>query len=248
MPDIKTHQKIKIILIQFIIKIENYNIQPTIHVVMTTYTPFDVYGNLVKMMGYRNLTLTSDILPKQKLIESLNNYEHVTISGSRPRTDVRDEARARVVMIAPGSKYANKSQDFKKLVKALMKSAGDATEVMFISMNPLTRQIKKYLADDFKVEYPGIYTEDYDYSIFMIEAPAHAQVDKHIIMSRAEAQAFCDRHYLQQRKLPFILAGDTQAVWIGLRPGMVCKIIRVSETAGIAETMRYCVPGAIIPL
>ena len=196
------------------------------------------------MTKYRNLTVVSEILQKQKFMETLNNYEYVAISGKRPKTDTRGEAVAKIVMLAPGTKFAKKSADFKKLLKTLMKSS-DCTEIMFVSEDPLTISIKKYLDDEFHNDYIGIYAEHYDYGIFMIETPAHSQVDRHEILSASAAEDFLWEYYIQKKDLAHILTGDPQAVWLGMRAGMVCKIVRVSETAGSAEVYKVCVNGPL---
>lgn len=210
---------------------------------MEKYIPEDIYNNLLRMLTYRKIIQTSETLPKQKLIDTLNNFEYVVISGNRPATDLRGEARARIVLIAPGSKYANKSPEFKKLIKILMRD-GNFNELMFVSDRPLTIHIYKYI-DEFKAENPNIYIEAYDYSMFIIEIPAHDSSCPHEIMSKEEIAKFCHDHYTFPERLELILTGDPQAVWIGLRHGMVCRITRLSETAGTAITYRYCISGNI---
>jgi DNA-directed RNA polymerase subunit H len=213
---------------------------------MDKYMPADVYDNLIKLLSYRNLTLTSEKLLPQKLSEALNNYEYVIISGSREATDIRGEARAKIVLIAPNSKYANKSPEFKKLIKALMKDTG-FNELMFVSEQPLTIHIIKYL-DEFKKENKNIYVEEYEYSMFGIEKPAHVMVPKHIIMSQKEVDEFCYKYYTAPKNQQHIYSGDPQAVWIGLRPGMMCRVLRLSETAGEAIAYKYCIPGSVNPI
>ncbi len=213
---------------------------------MEKYMPADVYENLIKLLSYRNLTLTSDRLSSQKLSESLNNYEYTIISGSREATDIRGEARSKIVLIAPNSKYANKSPEFKKLIKALMKDVG-FNELMFVSEQPLTIHIIKYL-QEFKEQNKNIYLEHYEYSMFGIEKPAHIMACKHTIMSQKEVEEFCHKHYTFPENQQRILSGDPQAVWIGLRPGMMCRVLRISETAGNAIAYKYCIHGSVNPL
>jgi DNA-directed RNA polymerase subunit H (RpoH/RPB5) len=195
------------------------------------------------MLQYRNLNNTGNEMPKQKLIESLNNYEYVTCTGSRPQTDIRPAADAKIILIAPGSKYANKTPEFKKLIKMLMKEK-NFNELMFVSEQPLTIHIKKYLIE-FKASNPTIYVEDYSYDLFLIELPKHASACPHEIVSKETIDKWCYDHYTLPERLSLILSGDPQAVWIGLRPGMVCRIVRLSETAGSAITYRYCIAGGV---
>lgn len=48
-------------------------------------------------------------------------------------------------------------------------------------------------------------------------------------------------HIQEISKLPHILESDPVAMFIGLRPGEVCKITRPSQSAGVHIVYRYCV-------
>lgn len=208
---------------------------------MEEFLPGQVYDNLIKMMKYRNTTLSNPALIADTVVQKLNHYEFVTIQGHRPKTDPRGEAIVIVILIAPNSKYANKSGDFKKLLKGLPKSkTGDTLEVMFVSEEPLTIHIKKHLIQ-YRQQNPKILLEDYDYSIFEIETPKHSSVPPHSIASDEEVREYCDTHFTSKEFFPKIIQTEAQAVWLGLRPGMVARIERVSETAGRAIAYRYCI-------
>lgn len=210
---------------------------------METYVPGEVYNNLVKMMKYRGVKLSSDPLDSDVVVQKLNHYEFVTISGTRGKDDIRGEATVMVILIAPNSKYSNKSGDFKKLLKGLPKTKpGENLEVMFVSEEELTIHIRKAIAS-FKQENPKILIEDYNYKIFMLENPKHESVPEHTIPSEEEIQEFCTMHYKDRNSFPKILQSDAQAVWLGLRPGMCVKVKRISETAGYAYTYRICIKG-----
>uniref|UniRef100_A0A6C0L1X7 RNA polymerase subunit H/Rpb5 C-terminal domain-containing protein n=1 Tax=viral metagenome TaxID=1070528 RepID=A0A6C0L1X7_9ZZZZ len=47
-------------------------------------------------------------------------------------------------------------------------------------------------------------------------------------------------HIPSLEKLPIILDNDPQAMFIGLRPGELCKIVRPSLSAGVHIAYRYC--------
>lgn len=205
---------------------------------MEVYIPFNVYTNIVKMFKYRNIKLRGDQLTEDQVVQRLNHYEFVIIIGDRG-DDIRGAAECYVILIAPNSKYSGKSLDFKKLLKGLPKKT-EGLEVMFVSEFAFTIHIKKQLIA-FKHENPKVYVEDYDYEKFLIEFPKHVSAPKHVIATDAEVQAHCDRHYTTKDKLPKIPVTDTQAVWIGLKPGMVAKIFRISETAGTAIAYRICI-------
>lgn len=210
---------------------------------MEIYVPGEVYTNLVKMMEYRGIKLSTPPLTPDTVVQKLNHYEFVMLSGTRGKEDSRGAADTTVILIAPNSKYSGKSGDFKKLLKYLPKvQPGVRLEVIFVSEYELTTHIKKQILA-FKQENPDIHIENYDYEIFMLENPKHVSVPPHSIPSEEEVSEFCRLHYKDRTTFPKILQSDAQAVWLGLRPGMVVKIDRVSETAGRAIAYRYCVKG-----
>lgn len=203
---------------------------------MSFYTPGRVYENLIKMMEYRNVALAEPALTTDIVSQKLNHFEYVIIHGKRPSTDMRGEAAVYVILLSPTSKYAAKSAEFKKLLKVLPKTK---IEVVFISEEPLTIHIKKVLVQ-IRLEML-IAIEDYPYSIFMIEAPKHESVPIHTIATDAEVAEFCIEHFTTRERFPKIIQSDVQAVWLGLKPGMVVRVDRISETAGTAIAYRYCV-------
>jgi DNA-directed RNA polymerase subunit H len=203
---------------------------------MEAYIPYNVYTNIVKMFGYRNIQLRGEPLAEDQIVQKLNHYEFVTIIGSRGN-DPRGAADCYVILIAPGSKYSNKSQDFKKLLRGIP-DKNEGLEVMFVSEEKFTVHIEKQVAQ-FKATKPKVYVENYDYEMFIIEKPRHESTPPHSIATEAEVDEICQRHYTTKDKFPKIPVTDTQAVWIGAKLGMVVKVIRVSETAGTAIAYRY---------
>jgi DNA-directed RNA polymerase subunit H (RpoH/RPB5) len=210
---------------------------------MDVYVPGEVYLNLVKMMKYRGVELTMDPLTPASLVQKLNHYEFVTITGHRKKSDPRGEAKVIVIFIAPNSKYSNKSGDFKKLLKGLPKVQADENlDVIFVSEHVLTVHIKKHITA-FRSANPRVYIEDHDYEIFMLENPKHEIVPEHTIASDEEVEKFCRLHYKDKNSFPKINSTDAQAVWLGLRPGMCVKVKRISETAGFSYIYRICKHG-----
>lgn len=204
---------------------------------MDEYIPGHVYTNIVKMAEYRGIVLSSAALDKSEVVQKLNHFEFVTISGKR------GDVLTMMILIAPSSKYATKSGDFKKLLKGLPKiKESEKLDVVFVSEYALTIHIRKQILA-FRTENPRIHIENHDYELFLIEIPKHSSVPKHVIPSAEEVEEFCNMHYTNPANFPKILQSDAVAVWIGLRPGMVVKVYRISETAGSAVVYRVCVKG-----
>jgi DNA-directed RNA polymerase subunit H (RpoH/RPB5) len=203
-----------------------------------------VYTNLVKMLAYRNVVQVGSALTMDDLAQRLNNLEYVTINGTRGADDVRGAATVIIVLIAPGSKYSAKSAEFKKIIKGLPKTKpGEQLEVIFVSSESLTSHIKRYI-DKHRAANTSLRIEHYDYSFFLIEAPRHVSVPRHTVATREEVEAYCKYFYTTKERFPMIREStDPQAVWLGLRPGMVVRIERPSDTAGFAVVYRRCVEG-----
>lgn len=69
----------------------------------------------------------------------------------------------------------------------------------------------------------------------------HVLVPKHERVNETDFTALKEYYALQNKHdLPIISHKDPVALFIGLRPGDVCRVIRNSETAGESYTYRYC--------
>ena len=205
---------------------------------MDLYKPGEVYTNLIKMLAHRGVVVDV-VLGADSVVQKLNHHEHIMITGKRPATDIRGAATVVTILIAPNSKYANKTADFKRLLKDLPKTEG-VLDVILVSEDPLTTHIKKQILAH-KEENAHMIIEDHDYRPFMINPTEHKAVPKHVIPTHEEITRLCRYFYTSPEKFPKILQSDVQAVWLGLKPGMVVKIYRVSETGGVSVAYRYCI-------
>lgn len=201
---------------------------------------YRIYINLTKMYGYRNIALRGDVMNEDKFVAMMNHNEFVMLIGDRPAADVRGPGLCYTILIAPGSKYSLKSMDFKKLLKGLPKD--DHLEVMFVSENEFSTHLHNQVAE-FKKANPAALIETYTYEMFIVEKPKHINVPLHEIASDSEIDKFCADYFCQRENLPKIVTSEPQVVWLGARPGMVIKIHRVSETAGMAVIYRYVIKG-----
>lgn len=201
------------------------------------YIPGHVYNNLIKMHDYRGITLDQPALAPDDVVQKLNHYEFLSWTGKRKDITTGEIIPVIFFLIAPNSKYATKSGDFVKFFKNIPSTKRD---IIFVSEKEFTIHISKKIAS-YRVENPDVHVESHTYNIFMIETPKHVLVPQHIIPPAEEVEEFCRNNYVRVSSFPKILQSDPIAVWIGLRPGMVVKIIRLSETAGIAHTYRICI-------
>jgi DNA-directed RNA polymerase subunit H (RpoH/RPB5) len=204
---------------------------------MELHTASEVYANLILMMKHRGVKIL-ETLDQGAFVQQLNSDAVVAISGTRDKSDLRGEALVTCLLLAAGSKH-EKSGDFKKLLSKYIKNTNTTKNIIIVSEEPLTIHVKKQI-DAISSENPNIFIEHYTYNIFLINLPQHSNVPKHEIASNEEIEEFIKRHHTSKDKLPKILTTDPQAVWLGMRPGMVAKITRPSETAGVAIIYRYC--------
>ncbi len=211
---------------------------------MDEYITWEVYTNLLKMLEYRGIKRAEEPMTADAFAQNLNHYNYVMITGTRPVSDPREHSII-IVEIAPGSSYATKSADFKRLLQKIpvakaVESKQYTTNIVFISEHNLTTHINKQL-NSYSRENPNVYLESYDPTYFKIESPKHSLVPPHSIPTEEEVMQFCDKWRISPWDLPKISRYDTMAVWLGLRYGMVVKIMRISETAGQAIAYKICV-------
>lgn len=206
-----------------------------------------VYGNLVLMMAHRGVVIPKEtILGTESVIKALNDEETVSITGTRPAGDIRGAAAVTCILLSPSSKYL-RTGDFRKLVErqiSVMSAGGEKLplEVILVSKDGLSTHVKREI-DAFKLRRPDVLIEDHTYRIFLINVTKHVSVPEHSIASEEEVARFCHSYCTSKDRFQKILTSDAQAVWLGVRSGMVVKILRQSETAGTALVYRYCVKG-----
>jgi DNA-directed RNA polymerase subunit H len=78
-------------------------------------------------------------------------------------------------------------------------------------------------------------------SVSAIDVLEHVMVPEHKIMSEEEVQVLFSRYHLTSDQLPKIFHDDPAAKAIKAKIGDVIRIVRYSQTAGIAESYRLVV-------
>ena len=112
-------------------------------------------------------------------------------------------------------------------------------EILLITKEPMPERLIKQ--DEFKADNKDVTISNYSYNIFLVDITEHVSVPKHELTDAAEITKFCERYHTSKEQFSKIPMSDPQAIWLGLRPGMVIRILRASETAGEAPTYRICI-------
>lgn len=194
-----------------------------------------VYNNLIKMIEHRQLK-PNNVLTKDKIVSELNNREYIIIKAETNGTVAPNNLT--VIQTAPESKYATKLAEFRKLFRDIDETI--PINILLVSDQELTVHIANYVKGEFKSDHPNISLSAHDYEKFSMDMRTHVSVGVHTICTDAEI-ALLDRRYLPKTKFSNMNHTDTQAVWLGARPGQLVKVVNTSETAGNEISYRYVI-------
>ncbi len=205
----------------------------------TYYRPWLVYENVCKMITHRGCELRDQPLTEADIVKRMVSPEFVIVRGTRRPGDQRGAGDVVAIIIAPDSKVAKKIAHLKKAITAALANKGATPmEILLITSELMAdRLVKK---EDLVEKYTDVSIFNHKYDIFIIDITDHVSAPKHELVPEAEVNQFCERYHTTRDKFSKISVTDPQSVWLGLRPGMVVKIYRISETAGIAPAFRVC--------
>ena len=204
------------------------------------YVPGIVYGNLQRFIQCRGITSDYKFDTIDKFSTILKSYEYIYILGKK------DNYTVLILLIAPDSKYATKSPEFRKLLKPLVSKytsgkTSSVLDIIIISELELTNHIVKAIGEEYKIK-PTIHRiELLTYDILKIVIPDHILVPKHTIADKSEVEEYCAEFHTSTDNFPKIWASDKMAIWIGAKPGDVVRIDSTSETAGKSVKYRLCI-------
>lgn len=90
------------------------------------------------------------------------------------------------------------------------------------------------LESEYRIEYFNI--DD-----LLVNIAKHELVPKHIIVNEEEKKMVLRKYRVKESQLPKILVTDPMARYLGLRKGMLVKIIRKSQTSGLHVVYRIAI-------
>jgi DNA-directed RNA polymerase subunit H (RpoH/RPB5) len=202
----------------------------------TVDEPFIIYTNVIKMLTYRKLELVGAAMTSTEFNQKINLHDYVMISATK------SDKNHQIYIINVGSKYSNKSPEFAKLL-ATVKDPTNLS-LMYITPEAFSNSIIGKITE-FHSKNPTTYIEHHEYFKFCAEHPKNVLVSKHEIANAEEVEEYCKVHCTKPSDFPVINVRDTQAIWIGARPGDICKIYRISENTGYTIVYRPVVGSPI---
>lgn len=205
--------------------------------VVELYLPWEVYKNLPKLIEHRKIKTDYKFMDERDFLNNFVNYGYINIKGIRENHHGKFDSH--IFLLEEGSKYSNKTQDFRKLFNQI--NMEKPSEILIIS-GGLSNTIKKQV-ELMKREHKEVYLEEHHYAKFAIVIPEHIKVPKHEMLTNEEAQARMDEDYKRKIHYPKILSSDSPVVWLGARPGDMIRIHRLSETSGKAVAYRVVIDG-----
>ena len=200
--------------------------------------PALIYGNITKMMAVRGISVTSRRPADDSIIHDLGHHDYVTITGTRANDPLRGSADVVCVLVAAGSEVASAVQRFRAMFAAASTLLANSTSREYIIICDATPNtfITAFLAAQNAVA--GQHVELQQMKLFKTDLMQVACIPRHELMTPAEVAEVCEYLYMTPESFPELKADDPVAVWLGARPGMVVRIHRVSENAGIAIAYR----------
>lgn len=206
---------------------------------------YNLFVNLQAAVVARGAIIESaPISTEQEFALEMRTRSYVKIKANRAAHPVLGAARVYAYLFSPESSYIStkgKLEDFiKKTVAADFKD-DNQYEILLVAYK--YRSVKSALAT-FLSGLPKIYPTARIHvlpdTLFVHNLLEHVLVPTHTPMTDAEIDVLCNGSGFEPKSFPTILASDPVAVWIGLRPGMMVRIDRVSENSCISVGYRLC--------
>jgi DNA-directed RNA polymerase subunit H (RpoH/RPB5) len=124
----------------------------------------------------------------------------------------------------------------------LIEESKTAHFVLIVHEKPSSQTLPQLLAKDEELLPLGGMLQCFLHRELFINPTRHHMVPKHERLEEAQVKELMDFFQIKSKaQLPSIHRSDPIAVWLGLRPGDVVRITRVSPTSGESFYYRCCV-------
>lgn len=208
--------------------------------------PLIVFYNIMRLCEFRGARPNARAtLSAAQFTAAMDANHHVQINAERSADDIRGASHLVIIQFSALRSIDTSSQKFKPFIDKIIKTRprdGVEFNLILITTAPVSPAIARIIADQ---RDPGVIVEQHTAARFLIVAPEHIAVPRHTIVPRDEVDTLCREMHLILGNLPHMVASgtmpDPMAVWMGLRPGMIVRIDRISETAGNETIYRRCI-------
>ena len=87
----------------------------------------------------------------------------------------------------------------------------------------------------------GYFVQIISLTQLLINIVDHRDVPKHEVITVDEKKEILEKYHIKEINLPNILRDDAMAIYLGLTPGEIVRILRPSPTSGTYVSYRICV-------
>lgn len=94
--------------------------------------------------------------------------------------------------------------------------------------------------NDIMAYFPSYIFESFESTNLQFNITKSNLVPKHEILSNEETEKFLKKFNIAKSEMPKILYDDPVARYLGMLPGQICKITRISENGGKLKFHRLC--------
>jgi len=202
----------------------------SLHITNCINTSRKIILEMLELRGYDISSIPSN------LITIDTKYEELTIK-------VEKETEVTHIYYPILDKKTNHKQISKKteeVMKQIEETKKDLN-IIFIVLDSVTRSVKDIIKL-LNIKY-NIYIQVFPIKQLMYNITKHRIVPEHIRIKNLpnKTDFLQSLHINSLDKLPKILDTDPVAMFIGLKPGEICKIIRPSQSSGVHNVYRYCI-------
>lgn len=201
-----------------------------------------VYENLFELAASRGVKVSTERLDNRRFNSYINYHESITVEGRRDgklpdgKADPRGASKSLFILVGPTSEAGKKTRDMRKV---LPKEVTEPTEILLIAKDEPTKNVIKAMTS-YQSENPACSLSIHSYEKFISDPRKHAMVSPTSIVDEAEFAQMREDFFMDAVELPRISRSDAQAVWLGLRPGMIAMEERYTETSGIMTVYMRC--------
>jgi len=200
--------------------------------------------NNIKLATQHRGGVLANMINEDKLLSIFNTKGYYLVPAKREKDPVRCDAGICYAFVSKNSKAYAASADYEKLISNMVQvtPTSDNYEliIVFEDNNGSGLDMK---ACKIMEKTPNYYIKNTTSIKFVIDVRAHSRSSVHTIVDKSEIDEFCANSKCLSSSFPQIIDTDSQAIWLGARPGMFIRIERICENAGVTTVYRKCVKG-----